>query len=96
MLESFVKDYSVIPWVVLFILLLYAVLMLNFCLYMCVCEQDDIPAMLSYAFKVCMSLIQHRQFRNTILNVLTNLYMGLQVPDYINVCQVLYAVCGCM
>ena len=71
-------------------------LMLNFCFYMCVCEQDDIPAMLSYAFKVCMSLIQHRQFRNTILNVLTNLYMGLQVPDYINVCQVLYAVCGCM
>ncbi|KAK7090850.1 26S proteasome non-ATPase regulatory subunit 1-like [Littorina saxatilis] len=48
---------------------------------------DDIPAMLTYAFKVCMALIQHRQFRNTILNVLTNLYMGLNVPDYINVCQ---------
>lgn len=48
---------------------------------------DDIPAMLTYAFKVCMSLIQHRQFRNTILGVLTKLYMGLHVPDYINVCQ---------
>lgn len=48
---------------------------------------DDIPTMLTYAFKVCMSLIQHRRFRSTILNVLTNLYMGLQVPDYINVCQ---------
>ncbi|XP_076436013.1 26S proteasome non-ATPase regulatory subunit 1-like [Babylonia areolata] len=48
---------------------------------------DDIPTMLTYAFKVCMSLIQHRQFRSTILTVLTNLYMGLRVPDYINVCQ---------
>lgn len=54
--------------------------------------QDDIPAMLTYAFKVCMSLIQHRQFRNTILGVLTKLYMGLHVPDYINVCQVCFCV----
>lgn len=48
---------------------------------------DDVPSMLSYAFKVCMSLIQSRHFRNTILRVLTNLYMGLGTPDYINVCQ---------
>lgn len=48
---------------------------------------DDIPGMLSYAFKVCMSLIQSRSFRNTILRVLTSLYMGLGTPDYINVCQ---------
>ncbi|KAK7477127.1 hypothetical protein BaRGS_00031613 [Batillaria attramentaria] len=48
---------------------------------------DDVPTMMSYAFKVCMSLIQHRQFRITILGVLTKLYMGLHVPDYINVCQ---------
>jgi len=48
---------------------------------------DDISGMLSYAFKVCMSLIQSRHFRNTILRVLTSLYMGLATPDYINVCQ---------
>ncbi|BFY99327.1 hypothetical protein BsWGS_02367 [Bradybaena similaris] len=50
-------------------------------------EADDVQGMLSYAFKVCMSLIQSRQFRNTILRVLTSLYMGLRTPDYINVCQ---------
>ncbi|KAH9523483.1 26S proteasome non-ATPase regulatory subunit 1 [Bulinus truncatus] len=48
---------------------------------------DDVQGMLSYAFKVCMSLIQSRHFRNTILRVLTALYMGLGTPDYINVCQ---------
>ncbi|CAL1544748.1 unnamed protein product [Lymnaea stagnalis] len=48
---------------------------------------DDVQGMLSYAFKVCMSLIQSRSFRNTILRVLTSLYMGLGTPDYINVCQ---------
>ena len=36
-----------------------------------------------------MSLIQNRQFRNTILRVLVKLYMGLAKPDYINVCQCL-------
>ncbi|GFO48120.1 26S proteasome non-ATPase regulatory subunit 1 [Plakobranchus ocellatus] len=50
-------------------------------------QADDVSSMLSYAFKVCMSLIQSRQFRNTILRVLTQLYMGLSTPDYINVCQ---------
>ena len=46
--------------------------------------------MLSYSLKVTMSLMQNRQFRNTVLSVLTKLYMGLKTPDYINVCQVLY------
>ncbi|XP_060078648.1 26S proteasome non-ATPase regulatory subunit 1-like [Ylistrum balloti] len=50
-------------------------------------ESDDVAAMLSYSLKVCMSLIQHRQFRNEILMVLTKLYMELGTPDYINVCQ---------
>ena len=36
-----------------------------------------------------MSLIQNRQFRNTILRVLVKLYMGLATPDYISVCQCL-------
>ncbi|XP_046557496.1 LOW QUALITY PROTEIN: 26S proteasome non-ATPase regulatory subunit 1-like [Haliotis rubra] len=50
-------------------------------------KSDDIPFMLSYAFKVCMALIQNRQFRCTILKVLTKLYMSLETADYINVCQ---------
>lgn len=50
-------------------------------------ESDDIPSMLSYSLKVCMSLMQNRQFRITVLQVLTKLYMGLQTADYINVCQ---------
>ncbi|XP_050414052.1 26S proteasome non-ATPase regulatory subunit 1 isoform X2 [Patella vulgata] len=48
---------------------------------------DDMQAMLTYGFKVCMALIQNRQFRNTILKLLTRLYMSLTTPDYINVCQ---------
>ncbi|ESO95352.1 hypothetical protein LOTGIDRAFT_206376 [Lottia gigantea] len=48
---------------------------------------DDSQAMLTYGFKVCMSLIQNRHFRSTILKLLTKLYMGLGTPDYINVCQ---------
>ena len=34
-----------------------------------------------------MSLMQNRQFRNTVLKVLVKLYMGLSTPDYISVCQ---------
>jgi len=52
-------------------------------------QADDINAMLLYSLKVCMSLIQNRQFRNTILRVLVKLYLGLATPDYINVCQCL-------
>lgn len=36
-----------------------------------------------------MSLIQSREFRNTVLRVLVKLYMGLATPDFINVCQCL-------
>ena len=52
-------------------------------------DADDVNAMLLYSLKVCMSLIQNRQFRNTILRVLVKLYVGLATPDYINVCQCL-------
>ena len=44
--------------------------------------------MLTYALKVCMSLIQQRTFRNKVLRVLVELYLGLAAPDYISVCQV--------
>ncbi|KAL4219945.1 26S proteasome non-ATPase regulatory subunit 1 [Mactra antiquata] len=50
-------------------------------------ESEDVNYMLTYSLKVTMSLLQNRQFRNTVLNVLTKLYMGLATPDYINVCQ---------
>ncbi|XP_077988315.1 26S proteasome non-ATPase regulatory subunit 1-like [Glandiceps talaboti] len=50
-------------------------------------QSDDVAVMLAYSIKVCMSLIQNRQFRNTVLKVLVNLYLSLDIPDYINVCQ---------
>ena len=52
-------------------------------------ESKNVPVILSYALKVCMSLIQSRQFRNTVLRILVKLYMGLATPDYISVCQCL-------
>lgn len=50
--------------------------------------QEDIQGMLSYCLKICLALIQNRRFSNTVLRVLTKLYMSLDTPDYINVCQV--------
>ena len=52
-------------------------------------ESKNVPVVLSYALKVCMSLIQSRHFRNTVLRILVKLYMGLATPDYISVCQCL-------
>ena len=44
--------------------------------------------MLTYAFKVTMQLLQNRKFRTVVLRTLVRLYLSLQVPDFINVCQV--------
>lgn len=49
----------------------------------------DIPGMLSYAFRVCMSLIENRQFRDELLRILVRLYRNLEKPDYINMIQCL-------
>jgi len=49
-------------------------------------EQRD---MLSYSFRVCLSLVQHRLFRNTVLRALINLYNQQSPPDYISICQCL-------
>lgn len=49
----------------------------------------DIPTMLSYAFRVCMSLIENRQFRDEVLRILVRLYRNLEMPDYINMIQCL-------
>ncbi|PSN54390.1 26S proteasome non-ATPase regulatory subunit 1 [Blattella germanica] len=52
-------------------------------------ESDNINCMLSYAFKVTMSLIQNRGFRNMVLRSLVGLYRNLATPDYVNMCQCL-------
>ncbi|XP_041981183.1 26S proteasome non-ATPase regulatory subunit 1 [Aricia agestis] len=52
-------------------------------------KSDDIPGMLQYAFTVAMSLLQNKGFRSTVLRSLVNLYRGLNVPDYVNMCQCL-------
>jgi hypothetical protein len=44
--------------------------------------------MLTYAFKITMQLLQNRKFRTVVLRTLVRLYLNLQVPDYISVCQV--------
>ena len=52
-------------------------------------DSKNIPMMLAHSLNVCMSLIQSRHFRNTVLRILVKLYLGLPKPDYINVCQCL-------
>uniref|UniRef100_A0A6I8RPL9 26S proteasome non-ATPase regulatory subunit 1 n=1 Tax=Xenopus tropicalis TaxID=8364 RepID=A0A6I8RPL9_XENTR len=52
-------------------------------------ESNDVPGMLAYSLKVCMSLMQNKQFRNQVLRVLVKIYMNLEKPDFINVCQCL-------
>jgi len=53
--------------------------------------QDDRDAMLSYSFKVSLSLLQNRKFRRTVHDSLVKLYNELGVPDLISICQVLSA-----
>ena len=60
---------------------------LVYCTTVCV-MQDDRDAMLSYSFKVSLSLIQNRKFRRTVHESLVKLYNELGVPDLISVCQV--------
>lgn len=52
-------------------------------------ESDDIEGMLSYAFKVGLSLVQSRHFQIEVLTCLVKLYNNLATPDYISVCQCL-------
>ncbi|XP_015216748.1 26S proteasome non-ATPase regulatory subunit 1 [Lepisosteus oculatus] len=52
-------------------------------------ESNDVSGLLAYSLKVCMSLMQNKQFRNEVLRVLVKLYMNLEKPDFINVCQCL-------
>jgi len=54
--------------------------------------QDDREAMLSYSFKVSLSLLQNRKFRRTVHESLVKLYNELGVPDLISICQVSLSV----
>merc|ERR1719228_769859 len=45
--------------------------------------------MLSYAFRVVMSLIQSRDYRSQLLNTLVRLYRSLKTPDYVQMVQCL-------
>lgn len=54
-----------------------------------IASSDDKGGMLVYAFQVTMSLIQHRGFRNTVLESLVELYRDLAEPDYVNMVQCL-------
>lgn len=53
--------------------------------------QNDVSGLLAYSLKICMSLMQNKKFRNEVLRVLVKLYMNLEKPDFINVCQVRHA-----
>ena len=44
---------------------------------------------ISYAYKITLSLIQNRKFRNAILKLLVKIYSNLANPDYVNVVQCL-------
>jgi len=50
---------------------------------------DDVAGMLQYAFVLSSKVIVSREFRQKVFAVLTELYRGLPVPDYINLCQCL-------
>ncbi|MBZ3880859.1 26S proteasome non-ATPase regulatory subunit 1 [Sciurus carolinensis] len=52
-------------------------------------ESNDVPGMLAYSLKLCLSLMQNKQFQNKVLRVLVKIYMKLEKPDFINVCQCL-------
>lgn len=52
-------------------------------------SSNDVSNMLTYSFRVAMSFVQNRQFRNTVLKYLADLYSDLDTPDYVNMCQCL-------
>lgn len=49
----------------------------------------NITETISYAYKITLSLIQNRKFRNAILRLLVKIYSNLPNPDYVNVVQCL-------
>eukprot|EP00954_Amorphochlora_amoebiformis_P010347 808389-Amorphochlora_amoeboformis.AAC.1 len=45
--------------------------------------------MLAYTLELCKTVVHNRTYRFKILNVLVQLYKGLNIPDYLNMCQCL-------
>ena len=43
--------------------------------------------MLDYSFKVCLSMVQSREFRNQVLECLVKIYLSFKDPDYVSICQ---------
>lgn len=52
-------------------------------------ESDQPVQSLDYAYKIIMSLVENRHYRNELLSILVKLYTNLDVPDYVNICQCL-------
>jgi 26S proteasome regulatory subunit N2 len=52
-------------------------------------ELDNTPSMLDYAYKIIMSLVENRHYRNELLKILVKLYKSFAIPDYVNICQCL-------
>jgi len=50
---------------------------------------EQVCDMLSYAFRVVMSLIQKRDYRSQLLRTLVRLYRSLTTPDYVQMVQCL-------
>jgi 26S proteasome regulatory subunit N2 len=49
----------------------------------------NVSETISYAYKITLSLIQNRKFRNAILKLLVKIYSNLPNPDYVNLVQCL-------
>jgi 26S proteasome regulatory subunit N2 len=50
-------------------------------------ESDNVAEMLDYSFKVCLSMIQSREFRNQVLECLVKIYLSFKDPNYVSICQ---------
>lgn len=49
----------------------------------------NVAETISYAYKITLSLVQNRKFKNAILTLLVKLYSNMPNPDYVNVVQCL-------
>ena len=52
-------------------------------------QKTNVLETISYAYKITLSLIQNRKFRNAILKLLVKIYSNLPNPDYVNLVQCL-------
>ena len=56
----------------------------------CIMISGDVPKMLNYCYGLCTrGVVQHRDFKLELFQLLVELYNGLDVPDYFSMCQCL-------